>query len=118
MVRQAKHEDVELIIVDDPWAEFGSPLPDQAPQRNARKTPRIVKRWSVWSVAGVLTLVIHLLVLTPLLLGSPGRKARPPLTEGAAASQHNANASEFVSSLIWVSDQSAVGWAKSSQPND
>lgn len=106
MTPRNKHTDVEVIIVDDPWAEFGPPLPDQVPHRKAGNTSRVFKRWGVSSVAGLLTTVIHILVLSPLLLGSHGRKPRPPLTEGAPASQHNANASEFVSTLIFVSDQS------------
>jgi hypothetical protein len=28
-----KYEDIELIIIDDRWAELASPLPNQAPQR-------------------------------------------------------------------------------------
>jgi len=103
--------DIEVIVVEDPWKQFGSPLPDAsitcAPNvvQEARSS-WISARWLNGFVAAVLTLTLHALLFGSLLLGAPVRKYKPPMSEGASASAQNSAQGEFVSQLIFVNDHS------------
>ena len=103
---QSNHSDVEVIVIHDPWAEFGTPLPEHPIFPDVKPTHVLFKRLRVWSIAALLTVTLHSLLLGSLLLGTPSRKQQTPMTEGAATSVQNNNAAEFVSTLVSIQDHS------------
>ncbi|MES1190873.1 MAG: TonB C-terminal domain-containing protein [Steroidobacter sp.] len=98
---------MEVIVIDDPWAEFGPALPESSASK--KQIPRSswngLRRWPVWSAATIFTVLLHALLLGSLIAGSSSRKHRVPHTEGAFATQ-NTDATEFVSTLIFIRDHS------------
>lgn len=106
MPQTTKRNEVEVIVVDDSWAEFGSSLPDRLPRRPTNTTSSSFKRWGIWSTAGFLTLIIHVLLLTPLLIGNSDHKSHPPLSDGDPASVQNTAADEFFSTLVMLNSRS------------
>src|SRR5438105_3696104 len=100
--------DLDVIIIDDPWTEFAGTKETQAQfsiDKNA--VPSKYARWPVWAAATVLTLIVHSLVIGPFLLGSAARKHQKPMTEGGEASAQQSTAGEFVSHLILINDHGA-----------
>lgn len=105
MARGTQSFNVEVQVGDDLWVMHGAPAPDPV-CRPQDSRPSLVHRRGVRWGALFLTLALHALLFSPLLLGTPGRKFRPPLTDGAAVNAQNAEASEFVSTLIILPDRS------------
>lgn len=104
-MKRSRNNDVEILNVEDLWSEFGSPLPSEILKTNPSAVSQS-PRWGARMVGVLLTVLLHSLLLTPLLLGTPSRKYQAPLTEGAAASAQNSEATAFVSTLLTFSDRS------------
>jgi hypothetical protein len=104
--KQHAHDDVEVLETENPWSAYGPVLPECVSPSPSNQRPRRFDRWCTHSAAALFTIALHILLLSPLLLGSPGRKAHPPLTEGAAASAQHTEAGEFVSMLTFLTDRS------------
>lgn len=97
---------VEVIGADDIWSQFGTPLPPRENQSNIWTIEQRSSRIGAWTFAAVLTVLIHTLIFAPFVFGTAGRKFHPPLTEGAATSAENKEASKFVSVLISLDNRS------------
>jgi TonB C terminal len=98
--------DVEVIDTEDIWSQFGPKLPDAFsvnPTKNASKQWR---RIGTHAFCAALTLVLHAALLSSLLMGSASRPRVLPLSDGAAASAPNAEAREFVSTLVFLNSPS------------
>ncbi|MES1196857.1 MAG: TonB C-terminal domain-containing protein [Steroidobacter sp.] len=116
-MRNNNPQQVEVIIVDDPWAAYGKPLPGEGPPpaRSARSIYEVQRsRWPVWSAAALFTTLVHSLLIGSLLLGTPARKYQRPMNDGGDASAQDATAGEFVSTLIFIDDHAV----SSSQEQD
>jgi len=97
--------DVEVIATDDLWAKYGRKLPERviATQNQA------AFRWHYWGarLAGALISIgLHALIVGGAILGTSGRPPSKPLVDGAAAASQSENATEFVSILLLVNDNS------------
>lgn len=101
------HHDVEVLETEDIWAKFGPKLPESGSVARGRSSFVYQNRRMGISVSGaLLTIFLHALLFSPFLLGTQGRKPQPPLTEGAAASATNEQATEFISTLMILSNPS------------
>jgi hypothetical protein len=112
MSDRVKQFDVEVIAVDDPWKEFGSPLPNTTPatvsdivQKN--RSPRLSWRWLHGIVAALMTVLLHAVIFSSLLLGVSSRKYEPPMMDGSSVSA-SSEQGEFVSTLIFINDHSVT----------
>ncbi len=111
MSQPSNHSEDEVIIIDDPWANNGSPSSNIALFNVSTEIPPPSSwlsrsRWPVWSAAMIFTILLHTLIFGSLLLGSPGRKYKPPPSEGASTSTQNNAQGEFVSTLVLINDHS------------
>src|SRR5215831_10671572 len=64
------------------------------------------KPWTLWSGGLIVTLIIHSLLITSLVLGTGKLVKRPPLREGFQAVEQNLDGTEFVSAMVIVRDKS------------
>ena len=95
---------VEILTEEGLWAQHGPPSSNaklQQAQRNVHW-----RRWGVRSACAALTVCLHLLLLSSMLLGTAARPHVPPQSDGAAASAKNAEAREFVSTMILLNSRS------------
>ena len=58
------------------------------------------------TLAAVISVALHVLLIGSALVGTSGRPPLKPLNEGAPASSDNANATEFVTTLLRLNDRS------------
>jgi TonB C terminal len=108
MQRKApENYDVEVVSINDLWTKFGTPLPDmldaQLPQ------PALTYRWRHWGTriaAVLLTLVMHVALISSALVGTTGRPLIKPLNEGVSADGKKENTAEFVSVMLLLNDHS------------
>jgi len=97
--------DVEVIDTDDLWAKYGRKLPERVKATQSQGA----YRWHCWGarLAGALISTgLHALIVGGAILGTSGRPPSNPLVEGASAASQNDNATEFVSVLLLINDNS------------
>jgi hypothetical protein len=63
------------------------------------------KPWPLWVAALLITLAVHVLLVSSIVLGT-GKQFYRPMTEGFHAVEKNADGTEFVSALLFVKDTS------------
>jgi len=64
-------------------------------------------RCRVRNMAALLTIVVHGIILSPLVITDHARGTRGPLTRNSAIKVMNAGSGEFVSTVIFLADQTA-----------
>ena len=64
-------------------------------------------RCRVRNMAALLTIVVHGIILSPLVITDHDRDTRGPLTRNSVSNVMNAGSGEFVSTVIFLADQSA-----------
>ncbi|HTE41196.1 MAG TPA: TonB C-terminal domain-containing protein, partial [Steroidobacteraceae bacterium] len=96
---------VEILTTEDLWSKYGSKLPDRI-EKTPIKSETNWCGWAIRALGALLSVALHVVLIGGAMLGTNGRPPSIPLVEGAAATGQNDSATEFVSVMLFINDNS------------